>query len=63
MFPFTKPHPKDKVIPQPAAPPPDPIEDLRRRATRIETRLVRLMAHHGLDADGDPLYEPEETRG
>ena len=31
-----------------------------KRLTRIETRLVRLMAHLGLDQDGMPFNEPTE---
>ena len=32
------------------------IEDLQRQLIRIETRLVKLMQHLGLDAYGDPLH-------
>ena len=31
------------------------IEDLQRQLVRIETRLVKLMQHMGLDAYGDLL--------
>ena len=31
-----------------------PIEDLQRQLTRIETRLVKLMHHMGLDTQGNP---------
>lgn len=36
-------------------PPPEPtIKDLMERLARTETRLVRLLHHLGLDADGNP---------
>lgn len=31
------------------------VEDLQRQLVRIETRLVKLMHHMGLDTYGDPL--------
>ena len=41
----------------PRAEPPAPTtEDLQRQLIRIETRLVKLMQHLGLDAYGDPLH-------
>jgi predicted nuclease with TOPRIM domain len=36
----------------------DMVQAGNRRVTRIETRLVRLMEHFGLDATGEPM-EPE----
>lgn len=30
------------------------------RLERIETRLVRLMRHQGLDPNGDPLEKPHD---
>ena len=30
------------------------LDDAERRGARVETRLVRLMAHSGLDEQGNP---------
>jgi hypothetical protein len=31
------------------------LDDAERRGIRMETRLVKLMAHHGLDEQGNAL--------
>lgn len=31
------------------------LEAMQSRLVRIETRLVVLMRHHGLDSEGNPL--------
>lgn len=31
------------------------LEDVSKRITRVETRLVKLLIANGLDADGNPL--------
>lgn len=31
------------------------IEKMERRGVRTETRLMRLMEHHGMDGHGQPL--------
>lgn len=42
----------------PYTPPPDeaiPTLEIATRLRRMETRMVKLMRHLGLDAQGDPL--------
>ena len=39
----------------PVPPEGDRIDALDRRMRRIETRLVNLMRHFGLDVDGHPV--------
>jgi len=36
----------------------DTLDNLNRRMTRIETRLVLLMASSHLDCNGKPVREP-----
>lgn len=44
-----------RIPAQPPTPPPAPtLQELQDRLVRMETRMVRLMAHLGLDADGNP---------
>lgn len=45
------------ITPPPTARPAPPltIDDINRQLIRIETRLVKLMHHMGLDTHGDPL--------
>jgi hypothetical protein len=63
-----------KTTPVPAHPPPGPgltqaqfdqlmlgINEVLRRDTRIETRLCRLLAAHGLDHQGFPLHQESTT--
>lgn len=42
----------DKMPTHMVAPTP---QDLQRQMTRIETRLVKLMNHMGIDTHGNPL--------
>jgi hypothetical protein len=42
--------------PQQGPPPrrPSMLSEILDRVVRIETRVVKLLAHHNLDASGDP---------
>lgn len=57
--------PPAPMAPQPAVADPPPISrnefaQLLARVTRTETRLTRLLEHHGLDTHGRPIA-PKET--
>lgn len=40
----------------------DDEDDVLRRLVRIETRLIKLMQHLGLTADGKPANKPVSTQ-
>lgn len=48
--------------------PPDQVEEILARTVRIETKLTKLLAHVGLNADGsapaheEPPKKPAYTR-
>ena len=58
--PFFPPLPAEPA-PHEGEPPPKPaVREDSPRLVRIETRLVRLMAHMGLDSDGFPLKSTQD---
>ena len=53
---FTYPPAYDSMPAHRPAPAPT-NEELQRQMTRIETRLVKLMHHMGIDTHGNPLLD------
>ena len=37
------------------------LDAIERRSIRTETKVMRLLGHHGLDAHGQPLPSTEES--